>query len=297
VPSGQENFTRAGDSVELRRFITQFSDHDYAFVFFNYFIFFRIGIFLACYLQSNGPVKTNLVVVGRESGRAPPVANYPGAPNTLEEKKLPSAQKTDNHFEAVTPSQHEGYPRSSKVAQQKLTDEETYQLLSLTALSLSAFNVNNCRFVVVNDPDLRKQINKFSLSQAQIPHISSLIILCADLKHQEKRGGDGGNGSQERQKATSSSKKDSRQNSDQILRDEAMCSCGIAAQTLMLTAKAMGYDSWRMDGFDYEGLGKLINLPQDYVVAVLLVVGKNIKQLWHNNSQLNFNDLVIMDQF
>ena len=39
---------------------------------------------------------------------------------------------------------------------------------------------------------------------------------------------------------------------DQVQRDEAMRSCGIAAQTLMLAAKSMGYDSCPMDGFDFD---------------------------------------------
>ena len=37
---------------------------------------------------------------------------------------------------------------------------------------------------------------------------------------------------------------------DQLQRDEAMRSCGIAAQTIMLAAKSMGYDSNPMIGFD-----------------------------------------------
>ena len=43
----------------------------------------------------------------------------------------------------------------------------------------------------------------------------------------------------------------------------AMRSCGIAAQTLMLTAQSMGYDSCPMDGFDYEAVAELINLPDN----------------------------------
>ncbi len=208
---------------------------------------------------------------------------------------MPSVQKSDSHFDVVTPPR-DGYPRFGKVARQKLTEEETSQLLSLTALSLSAFNVNNCRFVVVRDPDLRKQINKFSVNQSQVPHSSSLIILCADLQYGEKTAGS--NGDQDSgDPLVPSRKKAPRRNSDQSQRDEAMYSCGIAAQTLMLTAKAMNYDSWRLEGFDAEGVGKLINLPQDYVVAMLLVVGKNIKQLGHTIGQCTFHDVVVLDQF
>jgi nitroreductase len=208
---------------------------------------------------------------------------------------LPSVQKSDSPFDAVTPHR-DGYPRFGKVARQKLTEEETSQLLSLTALSLSAFNVNNCRFVVVRDPDLRKQINNFSVNQSQVPHPSSLIILCADLQHGEKIAGANSEPEPGDPLATSR-KKTARQTRDQSQRDEAMYSCGIAAQTLMLTAKAMNYDSWRLEGFDSEGIGKLINLPQDYVVAMLLVVGKNIKQIYHSLGQCNFQDVVVLDQF
>ena len=208
---------------------------------------------------------------------------------------MPSVQKSDSQFDAII-SQRDGYPRFGKVARQKLTEDEISQLLSLTALSLSAFNVNNCRFVVVRDPDLRKQINKFSVNHSQVPLMASLIILCAGLQPGETSSGanldlDSGN------TPARSRRKTALRDSDRKHRDEAMCSCGIAAQTLMLTAKAMNYDSWRLEGFDAEGVGKLINLPQDYVVAMLLVVGKNIKQLYHNPGRFNLHDVVVLDQF
>ncbi len=206
---------------------------------------------------------------------------------------MPSVQKSDSQFDAFT-SQRDGYPRFGKVARQKLTEEETGQLLSLVSLSLSAFNVNNCRFVVVRDPDLRKEINKFSVNQPQLPHAASLIILCAGLTPGETNPGEYGDHDSGKRPA-SSRKKTLRRDCDRKQRDEAMCSCGIAAQTLMLTAKAMNYDSWRLEGFEAEGVGKLINLPQDHVVAMLIVVGKNIKQLYHSPGQ--FNDVVILDQF
>ncbi len=200
---------------------------------------------------------------------------------------MASLQKTENHLDVVA-------SRFGKVTRQKLSEDETSQLLSLTALSLSAFNINNCRFVVVRDPDLRKQINKFSLNQTQIPPLSSLIILCAELQNGEKNPGQDGNGESE---AAASAKKTFRRDQDRQQRDEAMCSCGIAAQTFMLTAKAMGYDSWRLDGFHGEAIGKLINLPDEYVVGVLLLVGKNLKPTWPSAGQVNIHELMVLDQF
>ncbi|MFQ5428579.1 MAG: nitroreductase family protein, partial [Thermodesulfobacteriota bacterium] len=84
---------------------------------------------------------------------------------------------------------------------------------------------------------------------------------------------------------------------DQVQRDEAMRSCGIAAQTLMLTAKSMGYDSCPMDGFDFEKVGKLINLPADHVVAMFVAIGKATKEAWPRAGQLPLKEVVIKDKF
>jgi hypothetical protein len=59
----------------------------------------------------------------------------------------------------------------------------------------------------------------------------------------------------------------------------------------------MNYDSWRLECINSEGVGRLINLPPNYVVAMLLVVGKNIKQISHTMGQFNIQDVVILDQF
>ncbi len=210
---------------------------------------------------------------------------------------MPSIQKTD-HFYDIGNSSRDGYSRFGKVARQKLTEEETSQLLSLTTLSLSAFNVNNCRFVLVRDPDLRKQINKFSINASSIPHQASLIILCADLTAGETRpASEGEEDTGEKMESTTSRKKSAQKDNYLLQRDEALCSCGIAAQTLMLTAKAMGYDSWRLEAFDTHGVGKLINLPEQFLVSMILVVGKNMKQTWQHVSQFNLHDVVILDQF
>ena len=82
-----------------------------------------------------------------------------------------------------------------------------------------------------------------------------------------------------------------------VQRDEAMRSCGIAAQTLMLTAKTMGYDSCPMDGFDFSAVGKLINLPNDHVIAMFVAIGKAVSEAAPRAGQLALNDIVIENRF
>ncbi|MDP2106842.1 MAG: nitroreductase family protein, partial [Desulfobulbaceae bacterium] len=84
---------------------------------------------------------------------------------------------------------------------------------------------------------------------------------------------------------------------DQVQRDEAMRSCGMAAQTLMLTAKAMGYDSCPMDGFDFDAVGQLVNLPEDHAIAMFVAIGKATQEAWPRGGQLPLREVVRVDKF
>ena len=56
------------------------------------------------------------------------------------------------------------------------------QLLKLAMLSPTAFNIQNWRFLIVKNPDLRQKIREVSWDQAQVTDASLSIVLCADLK-------------------------------------------------------------------------------------------------------------------
>ena len=84
---------------------------------------------------------------------------------------------------------------------------------------------------------------------------------------------------------------------EQVQRDEVHRSCGIAAQTLMLAAKSLGYDSCPMDGFDFEQVGNLINLPEDHLISLFVVIGKGTKEPWPRPGQLEYEDVVISNTF
>ena len=76
-----------------------------------------------------------------------------------------------------------------------------------------------------------------------------------------------------------------------------MRSCGIAGQTIMLAAKAMGLDSCPMIGFDAGRVGQLIHLPDDHVIGFMLVVGKATRAAWAKPGQLPLNEVLIQNRF
>ena len=180
----------------------------------------------------------------------------------------------------------------------KMTDEEVNKLLSLAVLSPTAFNIQNWRFVVVTDPELRKQIREVSWDQSQVTDTSLFIVLCADLESWEKQPDRYWiNAPKEVQEFMLPAIDAYYRGKEQVQRDEAMRSCGIAAQTLMLTAKAMGYESCPMDGFDFEKVGQLINLPDNHVIAMFVAIGKGIKKTWPRPGQLTLDEVVIKNSF
>ncbi|MDO8947802.1 MAG: nitroreductase family protein [Desulfocapsaceae bacterium] len=183
-------------------------------------------------------------------------------------------------------------------ANHSMTPEEVNELLSLAILSPTAFNIQNWRFVVVTDTELRKKIRGVAWDQAQVTDASLFIILCADLKSWEKKPDQYWvNAPKEVQEFIVPAIDDYYRGKDQVQRDEAMRSCGIAAQTLMIAATSMGYDSCPMDGFDFEKVAELINLPADHVIAMFVAIGKGTKEAWPRPGQLDLNDVVIKNSF
>ncbi|MEN9472450.1 MAG: hypothetical protein RLZZ495_539, partial [Pseudomonadota bacterium] len=157
----------------------------------------------------------------------------------------------------------------------RMSDAEVQQLFELAKLSPTAFNIQNWRFVVLKDPELRQQVRAVAWNQAQVTDASLLVVLTADLKSWEKEPRRyWRNAAQPVQDFMVSALDGYYRGRDQVQRDEAMRSCGMAAQTLMLAAQEMGYESCPMDGFDFDAVGQLINLPADHAIAMFVAIGK-----------------------
>lgn len=183
-------------------------------------------------------------------------------------------------------------------AAHRMSQAEIDQLMGLAMLSPTAFNIQNWRFVLLTDPALRQQIREVSWNQAQVTDASLLIVLTADLNAWEK----------DPQRYWRLAEQPVRdylvpaidqyyRGREQVQRDEAMRSCGMAAQTLMLTARQMGYDSCPMDGFDFDAVGKLIGLPDDHVIAMFVAVGKSLQPAYPRSGPLEMRDVVIQNRF
>ena len=179
-----------------------------------------------------------------------------------------------------------------------ISDGELQELLQLAVLSPTSFNIQNWRLVAVRDKELRQQIRSVAWNQAQVTDASLLLVLCGDLKSWEKEPGRyWRNLPLEFQDFILPAIDAYYRGKDQVQRDEAMRSAGIIAQTLMLLAKSKGYDSCPMVGFDFDAVGKLINLPDDHVIAMMLAIGKATAPANPRGGQLPVGEIMVVDKF
>ena len=180
----------------------------------------------------------------------------------------------------------------------RMTDAESRQLLEAAMQAPTAFNIQNWRFVNVTDPEVRQQIRAVAWDQAQVTDASMLIVLCADLeawKHDPARYWK--NAPQPVQDFLVPAIGQYYDGREQVQRDECMRSCGLAGMTIMLAAKAMGYDSCPMDGFDFDAVAKIIRLPENHVISFMIAVGKGTQPAWAKPGQLDFSEVVIENTF
>ncbi|MCQ4241539.1 nitroreductase family protein [Stutzerimonas stutzeri] len=180
----------------------------------------------------------------------------------------------------------------------QLSREEKDDLLRLALLAPSAFNLQHVRMLEVVDPALRAQIREVGWNQAQMTDASMLVVFCAQVDSWEKNARRVWEGTPaEVQDYMAGAIDNYYRDKPQVQRDETMRSCGLMAQTLMLAARGKGLDSCPMDGFDFEAVGKLIGLPENHVIAMMVAVGKRTVDPKPRVGKLPFEEVVIRDRF
>lgn len=179
-----------------------------------------------------------------------------------------------------------------------IPETDIAKLKDLIRQAPTSFNIQNWRFVFVSDKDLRAKIRAVGWDQAQMTEASHLIVLCADVQAWAK----------EPLRYWEDAPKEAQdflvpaigqfyEGREWQQRDEAMRSVGIAAQTIMLAVKAMGYDSCPMIGFDADAVGDLINLPSDHVVGMMISIGKMKSPAQSKGGYLPDDEIFFEDRF
>lgn len=180
----------------------------------------------------------------------------------------------------------------------KMTPEQVKSLMELVILSPTSYNQQNWRFVTVTDQSVKEKISKAARDQAQPKDGSLVVVLCGNMsawKDEPTRYWR--NHPAEKQEQVKNSLARKYADSPQNRRDEAIRSCGFAAQTIMLAARQMGLDSCPMVGFEYDQLAEIISLPEDHLISMMVVVGKAAEPAAERGGQLALDEVVFENNF
>lgn len=170
-------------------------------------------------------------------------------------------------------------------------------LMDHALLSPTSFNIQNWRFVLITDKAQKARLKEASYGQAQVSDASLTIILCANLKAHEQAERYWRHSDKKSQEAIIPMIQNFYGNNQTLQRDEALRSIGIASQTIMLAAKALGYDSCPMVGFDSAKVAELIQLPKDHMIGMMITVGKATESASPRSGPMPQEEICFYNQF
>jgi nitroreductase len=179
-----------------------------------------------------------------------------------------------------------------------MTENEINRLMEAVILSPTAFNIQNWRFVVITDPEMKQEFRKIGWNQAQFSDCSAIVLVCGDrLAYAKETERYWANAPAETQGFIVPMIKQYYDANVEARRDENLRSGGMAAQTIMLAAKAMGYDSCPMSGFDFAKAGELVKMPEDHDIIMSVTVGKALEPARERGGQLPLNEVCVRNSF
>ena len=180
----------------------------------------------------------------------------------------------------------------------KLSSEEEQKIFEAAIQAPTSFNIQHWRFIVLRDSELRKKVRELGNDQAQMTDASLLILMAADMKAWQKEPARyWKNAPEEVAELLVGWMGPFHEGREWLQRDEAQRSIGMAMQTIMLAAKAMGYDSCPMIGFEIEQVADLVKLPEDHVLGPMIAIGKGVKDPWPKPGQLPLSEVVLENSF
>lgn len=180
----------------------------------------------------------------------------------------------------------------------KIPEAELTAILEAARHAPTAFNIQNYRFLVVREAEQRRRIRAAAWDQPQVEECSALIVMCADIKAWQKEPArywrDAPDSVREGYVGMIQSYYEGR---EQVQRDEGFRSCGLAAYALMMAASAHGLQTCPMDGFDFDQVGAIINLPSDHEIVMFVALGREASSPQPRGGFLPLDAVVQYDNF
>lgn len=163
----------------------------------------------------------------------------------------------------------------------KLPDELIRELLEISNLSPSSFNLQPWRVIVVRDQERKRALRKCAFDQPKIEEASVVLIMIADPKAVEENlervldsWEELGYLKPEGRERSKGMAKNLYGTEDSLKRKIfAVKNTSLFAMNIMIAAKGLGLETHPMDGFDEEAIKKEFGISEDKIIPMLIAIG------------------------
>ena len=179
---------------------------------------------------------------------------------------------------------------------------ELNEILRLAASAPSSWNLQHWRFLVVTDPAIKEKLLPIAYNQQQVVDAYATIIILGDLEADKSarlvydEAVANGLMNESVRDTMIAQIEGAYKSNPEIARDEAIRNSSYAAMQLMLAAKAKGYDTCPMGGYNRDALIEELNIPSRFLPTLMLTVGKASVQA-HPTARFGLDQLVINNSF
>ncbi|RUS49081.1 nitroreductase family protein [Cohnella sp. AR92] len=163
----------------------------------------------------------------------------------------------------------------------KISESEIVEILKEASLAPSSSNTQTWRFLVVNDDATKRKLHPIANNQQQVLDASATIIVLGDLEGYKEIGRINEDAVRKGYMPEDFAKQFT-ENSLKLysgLTPEKMKSIvhkdgGLVSMLVMLSAKARGYDTVPMGGYNEQKLIEAFRIPENLVPIMLISIGK-----------------------
>jgi nitroreductase len=181
--------------------------------------------------------------------------------------------------------------------QHRLSEVELRHLIGHAQLAPTSFNMQNWHFVAVADPVVKERLWEAAWKQAPVRDASLVVVITGDYGALLRTGQTLRHAPPETRARMTQLTLDIYAGKQQLLRDEACRSAGLAGMALMLVAKDMGLDSCPMIGFDPAKVAGILGLDADHPPLLMVPVGKALAPPFARTGFRDFAETVSVDRF
>lgn len=155
-----------------------------------------------------------------------------------------------------------------------IPEAELNEILELAASAPSSWNLQHWRFLVVKEQANKEKLLPIAYNQQQVVDASVVVIVLGDLQANEAAPKVYESATPQIRDMMLEQINGAYHNNPGLARDEAIRNGSLAAMQLMLAARAKGYDTVPMGGYNQAALIQELNIPDRYVPIMMLPIGK-----------------------